>query len=170
MLFLIVKCYGLKKGLIILGFAAILVAFTDQFINLIKHVFERIRPNNDPLVKDLIRVLQQPHSFSFVSGHATNSMASTVFVYLLLKNRFKYTWLFFIWPMVFAYSRIYLGVHYPLDILLGAFLGLGLGFGFYKIAFLVLKRIDNSNLKHTPYSPLKRGSYLTLLLKLIRRE
>lgn len=141
MLYLIFRAYGLKKGLIILGFAALLVAFTDQFINLFKHVFERLRPNNDPSVKDLIRVLQQPHSFSFVSGHATNSMASTVFVYLLLKKQFNYTWLFFIWPLIFAYSRIYLGVHYPLDVLVGAFLGMGLGFGFYKVTLFALAKI-----------------------------
>jgi undecaprenyl-diphosphatase len=143
MLFLIFKVYGLKKGLIILGIAAILVAFTDQFVNLIKHVFERLRPNNDPIVKNLIRIAYSPHSFSFVSGHATNSTANTVFISLLLKKHFKYAWLFFAWPLVFAYSRIYLGVHYPIDVLVGALLGLILGFGFYKICLFTLKKVNS---------------------------
>jgi len=142
MLFLIFKVYGLKKGLLILLIAAVLVAFTDQFVNLIKHTFGRLRPNNDPSVKNLIRILYSPHSFSFVSGHATNSMANTIFIYLLLKRHFKYVWLFFIWPLVFAYSRVYLGVHYPIDILTGALLGMCLGYGFYKICLFVLSKID----------------------------
>ncbi len=142
MLFLIFKVYGLKKGLLILLIAAVLVAFTDQFVNIIKHTFGRLRPNNDPSVKNLIRILYSPHSFSFVSGHATNSMANTVFIYLLLKKHFKYVWLFFIWPLVFAYSRVYLGVHYPIDILTGALLGMCLGYGFYKICFFVLAKIN----------------------------
>jgi len=143
MLFLIFKVYGLKKGLIILLFAAVLVSFTDQFVNLIKHTFGRLRPNNDPSVKNLIRILYSPHSFSFVSGHATNSTANTVFIYLLLKKRFKYTWLFFAWPLVFAYSRIYLGVHYPIDVTVGALLGILLGFGFYKFCFFVLTKVKD---------------------------
>jgi len=141
MLFLIFKVYGLKKGLIILLIAAILVAFTDQFVNLIKHTFERLRPNNDPSVKSLIRIVYSPRSYSFVSGHATNSTANTLLIYLLLKKHFKYAWLFFLWPLLFAYSRIYLGVHYPIDVLSGALLGVVLGYGFYKTCLFVLTKV-----------------------------
>jgi len=141
MLLLIFKVYGLKKGLVVLCIADGLIAFTDQFVNLMKYSFERIRPNDDPSMKDLMRVLTQPHSFSFVSGHAANSMANTTFIYLLLKKHVKYAWLFFIWPLFFSYSRIYLGVHYPIDILTGTLLGIFLGFVSYKISLLILARV-----------------------------
>lgn len=141
MFFLLFKTYGLKKGFIILVLAAVLVAFTDQFGNLIKHSFERLRPNNDPFVKDLIRIVKSPNSFSFVSGHATNSVANTLFVYLLLKKHFKYVGFFFLWPLLFAYSRIYLGVHYPIDILMGMLLGLLIGYMFYRFCNFVLKKV-----------------------------
>lgn len=144
MFFLLFKVYGLKKSLVIILIASVLVAFTDQFVNFIRHIFERVRPNNDPSVQNLIRILKSPRSFSFVSGHATNSTANTLFVYLLLKNHFKYIWLFFAWPLLFAYSRIYLGVHYPIDVLSGVLLGLILGYGFYRICLLVLTKFDKS--------------------------
>ncbi|MDG1504373.1 MAG: phosphatase PAP2 family protein, partial [Flavicella sp.] len=59
--------------------------------------------------------------------------AVAVFVILLLRNHFKYIKFFVLFPLVFAYSRLYLGVHYPLDILAGAAVGMSIGYGAYKL-------------------------------------
>jgi len=133
LLFLIFKYYGWKKVLFTVFIIALLVTFTDQLVNLIKEITQRIRPNNDETIKNLIRVVKNSSDFSFVSGHAANSFAVSIFVILSLKNYFKPIYFLLIWPLLFAYSRIYLGVHYPLDVLSGAFLGILIGVGFYKV-------------------------------------
>ncbi len=133
LLFLIFKYYGWKKALFTVFIIALLITFTDQLVNLIKEITQRIRPNNDETIKNLIRVVKNSSDFSFVSGHATNSFAVSIFVILSLKNYFKPIYFLLIWPLLFAYSRIYLGVHYPLDVLSGAFLGILIGIGFYKV-------------------------------------
>ena len=67
-------------------------------------------------------------------------MASTVVVFMILKKHYKYAFLLFFFPLIFAYSRIYLGLHYPLDILTGYTVGAILGYSFYKLYQLVLKK------------------------------
>lgn len=131
--YLILKKIGAKQALYLLLFVAILVAFTDQTTNLFKNGFQRLRPCNNPEINSFIRVVQVSKSFSFFSGHAANTMAVATFLYLIMKRNFKYFGLLFLWPLVFAYSRIYLGLHYPIDIICGYFWGFTLGFLMYKI-------------------------------------
>jgi undecaprenyl-diphosphatase len=131
--YLIYKKIGLKKLGITLLFIAVLILVCDQTANLFKEAFQRLRPCNDPEIKTIIRVVKQSDTFSFFSGHATNSMATTVFVFLLLKKHYQYSYLLFLFPLIFAYSRIYLGLHFPIDILSGYLFGASFGFLFYKI-------------------------------------
>ena len=133
---------GWKKALLIVLIAGAMAGLSDVIVNLFKDGFQRLRPNRDPEILAQIRNLLHPGSFSFVSGHATTSMAVSVFFYLTVKKYFKAPALFFIWPILFAYSRIYLGVHYPLDILLGMVLGLIEALIWYQIAKLIGKRIQ----------------------------
>lgn len=141
-LYLGFKSMDWKKGLALVILAAILVTFSDQFTVFLKDFFERLRPNRDPSINGIIRILKNNKSFSFVSGHATTSMAVSLFMYLTFKKNYPYTYLFFIWPLMFAYSRIYIGVHFPLDVLCGALLGVGIGYAFYLISLKVFAYID----------------------------
>ncbi|CAM1339704.1 phosphatase PAP2 family protein [Tenacibaculum aestuarii] len=141
-LYLVFKHYGWKKGLFTVVFLALLVTFSDQFTNFIRGVFERLRPNNDPEIKDVLRTLIRPQSYSFVSGHATTSTVVTVFMILLLKKHVKYIKFLVLFPLVFAYSRLYLGVHFPIDILAGFINGTIIGFLAYKLYDFLERRMN----------------------------
>lgn len=131
---LMVKVFGWKRGLFYFVFLCIMAGLSDTLVNLFKHGFERPRPCWQTGVMDRIRILKCTHSFSFVSGHATTSMALTSFVYLLFRKSFKWSIVFFIWPLLFAYSRIYMGKHYPVDITCGYLLGIVEAILYFKLA------------------------------------
>ena len=139
LLYLIYKKLGTKQSLYLLLFVSILLVFTDQTSNLFKNGFQRLRPCNNPEINSFIRIVQSRSSFSFFSGHATSSMGVATFLYLIFKRDFNYFWLLFLWPLIFAYSRIYLGLHYPLDILSGYLCGAILGFLMFKCYQIVQK-------------------------------
>jgi undecaprenyl-diphosphatase len=116
--YLIYKKIGGKQTLYLLFFIAILIAFTDQLTNVFKNGFERLRPCNNPNLGPNIRKVLIRDSYSFFSGHASNTSAVATLLYLIMKKHYKYFWLIF-FSLVFGYSRIYLGLHFPSDILLG---------------------------------------------------
>lgn len=123
-----------KNTLLLLLFVAIIVAFSDQFTNLVKYTFERVRPCNDSSLEGLLRQFTyKPGGYSYYSGHAALSSTVTVFIILLLRKHFKSIYLLILFPIIFGYSRIYLGVHYPLDIFSGYVVGALFGVLFFKI-------------------------------------
>jgi undecaprenyl-diphosphatase len=135
---LVVKLYQL---FLILVTIALLILFTDQVTNFFKYSFERLRPCNDEELKGLIRVVKTSSSFSFFSGHAANSMATMTFLFLYFKNHFRFTYLLFLFPLIFAYSRIYLGLHFPLDIITGYVFGALSALLFYKFFIVAQKKL-----------------------------
>ena len=137
-IFLVIKNFGWKRGGVIIISMILLVAFSDQFTNLIKNSVERLRPNNDPEIKHLLRIFIKPQSFSFMSGHATTSTFFSVFTVLLLREKYKYIYFVLLFPLVFAYSRVYLGVHFPLDISVGIIIGTL----FANLYFILYKKVD----------------------------
>jgi undecaprenyl-diphosphatase len=113
-----------------------MIVFTDQITNLFKDGFERLRPCYDEDTRDLMRLVRSTcgGKFGYFSGHASNSMAVAVFAGLVLRNKYKYlVFLMLLWSSLMAYSRIYIGVHFPLDAISGMLFGGFSGFIFYKI-------------------------------------
>lgn len=138
--YFIFKKLGTKQTLYLLLFVAVLLVLTDQITNLFKNGFERLRPCNNTEINSFIRIVQYRNSFSFFSGHAANTTAVATFLLLIFKKDFKYFWLLFLWPIIFAYSRIYLGLHYPLDIICGYFFGAIMGYLMFKLYQIAQKR------------------------------
>jgi len=139
--FLIIKAFGWKKGSFFIVATLIFVGFSDQFTNLIKDSVMRLRPNNDISINHLLRTSITPQSFSFVSGHATTSTAFAVFIIFLLREKYKHIKFILLFPIFFAYSRLYLGVHFPIDIFCGFLTGITLAFIFYKLVIFLEKKL-----------------------------
>jgi undecaprenyl-diphosphatase len=130
---LIKMAYPGKEGNYKAFTVLLLLLFVLLATNLTKGFFERLRPNNNEQLRDLIRILSNPKSFSFFSGHAATSFAITTLVYLFLRRKMRFSWLFYLWPLIFSFSRIYVGVHYPFDILIGSCVGIFFALLFYRL-------------------------------------
>ncbi|WP_456377949.1 phosphatase PAP2 family protein [Lutibacter sp.] len=143
LLFFTYKKYGLKKMFIAVLFVIILITISDQTSNLFKYGFKRLRPCHDESISHLIRLVKDSCGgmYAFFSAHAANAMAIAVFFGLLLKTELKYVFqILVLWALLVAYSRIYVGVHFPLDVFTGILFGLLYGTIFYKLFTLFLKK------------------------------
>ncbi len=130
--------YKAKKGFAIIFFLLLTFGITIFFTGLVKDYIGRLRPNNVEALGQLIRILQKPTNYSFFSGHASSSFAVTTFMVLVLRKYTKWIYLSYIWPLFFIMSRIYVGVHYPSDILVGALVGTVFALFFYYLCKKVL--------------------------------
>ncbi|MFC7774325.1 phosphatase PAP2 family protein [Flavobacterium sp. GCM10027622] len=134
------KKIGWKNFGIVILVLTLLIVFTDQVTNLVKNSVQRLRPCNDLEINSIIRIVKSSSTYSYFSGHAANSMASTVFMFALMRKYYRYAFLLFLFPLIFAYSRIYLGLHFPGDILSGYLFGIFSGYTFYRLYLIILQK------------------------------
>ncbi len=126
---------GWKQMLVALGAVAIVVLLADQVSSsIIKPMVERLRPSHDPALAGTVHVVNGyvGGQFGFVSSHAANIFGVALLVSLFLRNRWA-TISLMLWALLVSYSRIYLGVHFPGDILGGIVVGLGAGWLVYAL-------------------------------------
>ena len=135
-IFFLFKKNGTKGLLVILLFISVLILFTDQFTNVVKDFTQRLRPCRLDELQGLLRDIDiRCGKYGFFSAHAANSISVTIFIINCVDESVKkfLKLVLILWVMIFSYSRIYLGVHYPLDTIFGLSFGIFSGFLFKYI-------------------------------------
>jgi len=137
-----------KKFRIIILFVILAVALTDQTALIIKYSFDRLRPCHEPSLQGLVHLVKGEcgGKFGFVSSHAANSFNVALLSLMFIKKRWYSVSIIF-WAAAVGYSRIYLGAHYPGDVLCGAIVGSLIGWSVY----MMYKRTDNRVLSKYNY-------------------
>ena len=125
--YLIYRYVGLKKMVFLCGLILLVAGISDLTAKYcFKEVFERFRPTHHLIIKEQLHIVNdyKGGQFGFISSHAANMFSVGTMVFLLIGKQFKWLfWLLISWASLIGYSRIYLGVHYPSDVFVGAIVG-----------------------------------------------
>ena len=148
-LFLLISTYhifGLKKAILVLGFAITLLLCTEYLSVFMKNGVGRLRPCYTHGIIEKMRLVKSycGGKFGYFSAHSGNSFALATFFGLVLQNKAVLYFLLF-WASLVSYSRIYIGVHIPLDVFTGIFVGLFFGWLFSTLFFRQVERRFNQN-------------------------
>lgn len=145
LLFLLIKNYKKQSVLVIISIILLIICSDQISSSVFKPLFERPRPCHNEAIKDLV-YLPNGHcggAYGFISSHACNAFALAVFITQMLKQYYsKIAWVMFVWASLVAYSRIYMGVHYPGDVLVGAVVGAIIGWGFVRVNKLISQKVN----------------------------
>lgn len=129
---------------------ALMILVSDKFSSeVVKPTFARIRPCNEPTLQNMVRLLLEhcSHTFSFTSSHAVNHFSLAVFINITLAPILKkWAWLFYLWAFSIVYGQVYVGVHYPADVIAGSILGILIGWLF---GALYLRFVGNPPLRRS---------------------
>ncbi|MEM7551163.1 MAG: phosphatase PAP2 family protein [Bacteroidota bacterium] len=137
-LFIIYKYKG--KALYPIATLLLAILLIDQVTSgFMKPFFGRLRPCYHPEIAHLVHLVKGCKAqFGFVSSHAANTFGLAYFFFKLFKGKLKYPGILFIWSTIITYSRIYVGVHYPGDVIFGALTGVLIA----HLMFMLYKLID----------------------------
>ena len=140
LLFLLIKYSNKHWKWYVLAIALIVVSTDQLSVHCFKEVFLRYRPSHNILLQNQVHIVHQYRGglYGFVSSHAANTMGVVFFLILIIRKRW-FIIVNLLWVFLIGYSRIYLGVHYPLDIIGGWLLGVAVAYGFYRFVSQYLK-------------------------------
>jgi len=140
---------GWKKGwqlALMVLFIVLVITLADQSsVQLFKNVFQRLRPCHEPSLEGMVHIVNNKcgGKYGFVSSHAANTFGLAALLFLWVKNKW-FTILMIVWASLVGYSRIYLGVHYPGDVLFGSLLGVGCGWLSFYLFSLLIPRLPSN--------------------------
>lgn len=141
LLYLVYKSVPLRKLIFVLIFIAIGITISDQLASVFKHGVERLRPCQETAVLAKMRFVICGGKHGFYSAHASSAFFLFSFLSILIGKHYKYlSAILLVWALIVSYSRIYVGVHYPGDVLFGAGVGFLLGGFMANLAKKVLAR------------------------------
>lgn len=142
-LYFLYKNFNKKSLFYILLFVALGITASDQIANIFKFGFERLRPCHDPSLEGLLREVKCGGKFGFYSAHSSNSFFVATYLTMLLGKKIKQLpYFLFVWAAIVAYSRVYLGMHFPGDIIVGAIMGILLALFFGTLAKKVIRKSE----------------------------
>ncbi|HYF70286.1 MAG TPA: phosphatase PAP2 family protein [Ohtaekwangia sp.] len=143
LLYLIIKEHKKQSWIFFVGIAITIVLSDQVTSSLMKPYFERLRPSREPELQGLVHTVQNyiGGRYGFASSHAANTFGTATFIFMLLRKTYWWIILIFLWALFVSYTRIYLGVHYPGDILAGACVGACFGFLFYKTSVVIARKV-----------------------------
>ena len=145
LLLLSYRQFGIKRTVLILITVALLITTSDQLANFFKYGVQRLRPCYEQDLFESMRLVKSTcgGKFSFFSAHAANSFAVAGLFAGLFRNHFRgLAVLLLIWALLVSYSRIYIGVHYPLDIISGMLVGLLFSWLFGKLYIFAAHKLS----------------------------
>jgi membrane-associated phospholipid phosphatase len=135
------------KGWWLVAMALLLIGVCDLLSSkVIKEIFDRPRPCRNEDVQHQIRFIARYCGMngSFISSHASNHFAAAMFIFQTLKFMSRWTALMFVWAGLISYAQIYVGVHFPSDVIAGAIFGAGLGYGFAQFFNRKMGLVNNN--------------------------
>lgn len=132
------------RSILILISIGLVITACDQFTSsFMKPFFERFRPCHNPEIQNLVHVVGGcGGQYGFASSHAANTFGLAMFLWLLLRDWSRNVGYIFFWAAIVSYSRIYVGVHYPGDILIGSLVGIGFAWIIYQLYILTETKLN----------------------------
>ncbi len=142
LIFIIIQKYKKDSVWILVGVMVTIVLCDQITTGFMKPFFARLRPSHEPGLEGLVHIVNNYRGglYGFASSHAANTFGVAMFLWLILKSNWRWIGFIFIWAAVMSYTRIYLGVHYPGDILVGALVGIGCGWIAYRISNYLMSK------------------------------